>query len=88
VADRNIRDVIQQILELIPESFSYTRERLNKISRDAGFRAPEVMYESWGEIAETLQAMSDGEKPTKEWQIRICEIITTKTREELGLKVE
>ena len=87
MADRKITEVIQQLLEIIPDRYPHARRRLESISRDSLFRAPEIMYESWGELSEALHSMFDGEQPCVEWQIRVCEIMTTKTREELGLSV-
>lgn len=48
MADRKISEVIQQLLEVIPDRYPHSRKRLEKISRDSLFRAPEIMYESWG----------------------------------------
>lgn len=85
MADRKITEVIKQLLEVIPVELKHARESLDRVSYDSTFRAPEIMYESWADLRDVLRDMLDGKQPSKEWEIRMCEIMTTKTRRELGL---
>lgn len=85
---RSPADVAKQILDLVPEQHESFREDIERLLRDFSYRAPELAQMSWFDLSDSINKMLGGEKPTKEWQIRICEILTTQTREELGLEVK
>ncbi len=56
MANRNIRKVIEQLLEVIPPSETELIKDIGFVTYNAGFRAPELMYLLWRDLAEVLNA--------------------------------
>ena len=78
MANREIGEVIDRIIEEIPEDYesrTVTVDYLNKVKSDAGFTAPECMAGRWTEAARILQfnLPAPGEQ---EWVAKIALIFS------------
>lgn len=70
---RNITDVIDSILKVVPEDSQTLRDRLVGVKRDAGFRAPEMMRLSWRALADVLE--DEIGEPTLDWHHKVATIV-------------
>lgn len=78
---RNIRYVIEQIVQATPKNQENFIKRLYKISADSMCQAPEsTAY--WEKLQECLWEYI-GYIPRKEWEWEVCSIMTTMSVEEL-----
>lgn len=77
---RNIRTVIEQIYEAVPESEVEFRNRLTKLANDSVYQPPEsITY--WIKLQDCLHDYIG--QPVLDWQWEVCSIITTKSVKEL-----
>jgi hypothetical protein len=79
--DRNLVDVIDQILPLIPDSEPDLKAALEGHKRSAAFSAPERMRFWWGEVGEELEEAL-GFPITEEWKRQVFKIFTTRDPDE------
>jgi len=79
---RDLTNVINDIIEVIPKSKECIVSTLEDIKDSVGFSAPELMYMWW---EETHDALIDciSENPTEDWEYQAWSIFTTKSVEEL-----
>ena len=80
---RNLVNVINEMVENIPESEIDLIKELERIKSDQiQWTAPESMVR-WEEVSYALQDYLYNPKPTKEWQFKILSIWSTKSIEEV-----
>ncbi len=80
---RNLVNVINEMVENIPESEIDLIKELERIKSDyIQWTAPESMVR-WEEVSYTLQDYLYNPKPTKEWQFKVLSIWSTKSIEEI-----
>ena len=79
---RNLCDVIEHILNEIPEIEQDLISTLNDILQSVYCTAPELMRFGWEEVYNTLWNYIP-EPPIKEWQYEVLSIFSTKPKEEL-----
>ncbi|MEE9529000.1 MAG: hypothetical protein V3V88_02990 [Dehalococcoidia bacterium] len=77
--DRNIGEVIDSMLEHIPEEHCL-RDGMARVMLNAQYCAPEDFQRLWVEAAEYMHSCF-GEKPSEEWQWKVCEIFAAKKLE-------
>jgi len=77
MTQRNIAEIIDKIVEQIPDHYMYfdLREGLKKIKRDSVYKAPEAMGDCWHRIACLLQEYL-GDPKTHDWKQRIANIFS------------
>lgn len=74
MADRNVRDVIAQVLQHVPTDHDRLIRRLNDLHERVAYFPPESIGLMWFEFANVL-ATEIGE-PKEDWQKKIRDIIT------------
>lgn len=80
---RNLVDVINEMVESIPESETDLIEELERIKSDQiQWTAPENMVR-WEEVSYALQDYLYNPQPTKEWEYVVLSIWSTKSVEEI-----
>lgn len=72
---RDIRIVIKQMKEYIPEIENPFYGVLDRIQKDSYFRAPECMYLSWVELTDAIASKFQNH-PTQDWHFEILSIFT------------
>lgn len=77
---RNCVEVISDMILEIPDSETQLLEDLNWNLDDASYKAPEETIQ-WNRTMSTL--MKHIPEPKEDWQFKVLEIFTMKTREEL-----
>jgi len=73
---RNIFKIIDKIIACVPESEIEIKKGLNKIQRDAFYKAPEIISDCWWELAYYLQKML-GDIDI-DWKLKISDIMRDK----------
>lgn len=79
---RNCCEVINQLLEKVPENKTELIEDLKWNYEDASYKAPEETIQ-WTRTMETL--MKHMLHPREEWEFEILSIFTTKTIEQVKM---
>lgn len=82
---RNLIDVINQLLSVIPKSEEQIRNELLDIQDSQKFRAPEDMI-GWYQVSEILQNFTFN-KTTPSWQLKMCSIFSTQPLEEIKREI-
>lgn len=81
---RNLSDVIDQMLEVIPLKKKRLIYSLKNIKDSQNFCAPEMRQEWWVRCWEILNSEvfmgRELDQLNKEWHIRVCEIFSTNKR--------
>ena len=79
---RDLTNVINKIIEIVPKSEEDIVLTLEDIKGSISFSAPELMYMWW---EETHDALIDciSENPTEDWEYQAWSIFTTKSIKEL-----
>ena len=75
---RNIGEVVDRILEVIPEEETWLIKCLNKIMKDISYSPPEAVGRFWGELGERL-SFSIKELNKDEWKVLAASILTDMT---------
>lgn len=79
---RNLKDVITNILNEIPDSEVDLISQLKDNRDSVTFSAPEMLPLWWGEVQSSLLSYLP-EVPNEEWQFKILSIFSTKSVNEL-----
>jgi hypothetical protein len=66
---RNLTTVIDEILEVVPETETSLRAQINSVRDSSIFSAPEVMYLFWTELFEIL--VDEIGEPEEEWEFKV-----------------
>lgn len=87
---RNVVEIINKIIGHIPtDNNEVLIQRLILLSYDDSYRAPELKYMSWDDLAYELNHHIG--MPKEDWQFEVYSILTTKSieelKEELGFKL-
>ncbi len=82
---RNLIDVIDQLLSVVPKSEKQIRNELLDIQDSQKFRAPEDMI-GWYQVTEILQNFTLN-KTTPLWQLEMCSIFSTQPLEKIKREV-
>ena len=69
--ERNVVDVIDQVLGIVPEAEKELRGRLEDLRRNAKYKAPEVMRDIWSGMGHLLND-SLPFPPKEEWQWKVA----------------
>jgi hypothetical protein len=69
-------DVIDAVLDLIPETWAELRRKLEYVKNDAGFVAPECVGIVWRRLADALQILPW--PPTEDWHRDVYRVVTMK----------
>ena len=69
---RNVIEVIDQMLAVIPPEHDELRVQLEWAQRDASYKAPEQMRAQWQMVGELLEALIG--EPTLEWEKNVASI--------------
>lgn len=77
---RNFSEVIQDMIDKIPQDEVCFLNRLKEDMEDAFIKAPEETVQ-WHRVSETLQTHISN--PNKDWHFEVLSIFTTKTIDEL-----
>jgi hypothetical protein len=87
--ERNIIEVITQLITLVPNTEQNTEfiRQLERVSKNASYRAPETMVYSWSEL--TSVVTNHIPKPPKEdWEKKFIEYFTQFPNDLIGRSVE
>lgn len=75
MSKRRIDDVIDQVLELVPEDEKTFRVRLERVQFNAGFVAPEIRGKCWREgQAVMLEHLPHDPSKLNDWQRKVVAI--------------
>ena len=80
--DRKLTDVIDEILEIIPEQETDFINQLKDIHASVSCAPPELFGTWWSETYETLWS-NIPPKPTEYWQYKVLSIFSTKSVDEI-----
>lgn len=78
---RNLIDVINEMLKVVPKKEEYIISCLKDIQDSQKCRAPEDMI-GWHQVSELLQEFEFNKK-TPMWQLKMCSIFSTQPLEEI-----
>lgn len=78
---RNLIDVINEMLEVVPKGQEQIISYLKDIQDSQKYRAPEDMI-GWYQISELLQGFEFNKK-TPIWQLKMCSIFSTQPLEKI-----
>ena len=70
---RDIIEVIDRLLGIVPEGETGLRAGLNSVKQSALFTAPEMMTIRWRRLGEVLQ--EEIGQPREPWQVEVGEIV-------------
>lgn len=84
---RNIVDVIDSILCIIPVDEHWFINELNNIKDSASFAAPELSYLGWQRLTESMMEAYGASYPTKDWEFNVTSIISAIPIDELRIQV-
>lgn len=84
MSDRNLGDVIDQCLKIIPESELSFRQDLESIAESFRYTAPECIPDRWVQVTECLEEHLPGPESLKGWQVQIVEMYTQRSFKTLG----
>lgn len=76
---RNIGDVIDQVLSVIPAGETALREALEGVRSDSRYRAPEMQRLSWEAASNALGAALGERGMTEPWVRQVFELWTGRT---------
>lgn len=82
---RNLIDVINQMLSVVPKSEEQIRIELLDIQESQRCRAPEDMI-GWYQVSDILQGFTFNKK-TPRWKLEMCSIFSTQPMEEIEKEV-
>lgn len=82
---RNLIDVINQMLLVVPKSERQIINELLDIVDSQKYRAPEDMI-GWFQVSKILQGFTF-DKNTPRWKLEICSIFSTQPMEEIEKEV-
>ena len=82
---RNLIDVIEQMLAVVPKSEKQIRTELLDIQDSQKFRAPEDMI-GWYQVSNILQSFTFN-KRTPRWKLEMFSIFSTQPMEEIEKEV-
>lgn len=82
---RNLIDVINQLLSVVPRSEKQIRNELLDIQDSQKVRAPEDMI-GWYQVSYILNTFEFNKK-TPRWQLEMCSIFSTQPMEEIEREV-
>ena len=81
MANRNITEVIDQMLLEIPHSEFSLRQELEMVKANAAFAAPEMMRKYWEQGSIVLQHYLPHPSKLNEWQTKVANIWMNKETE-------
>lgn len=81
---RELPNVINEMLEVIPNDYQYLIKALNNVKKDIGFTAPENMLIRWDAVHETLCdfLLNDNDRIDKadcDWKVKCFSIFSTRS---------
>jgi hypothetical protein len=83
--ERNLYDVLIQIIKEIPESKAGLIEELKSIVEDLMWKAPELCVNYWDKVSKIL-CYHITLPFTEDWEKKVYKLFTTKDYEELIIK--
>lgn len=84
---RNIMDVIDTLLCIIPEGEQWFINELKSIKDSASYNPPEAQYLGWERLVEASMDAYGASYPTADWQFNVTSIISTIPINELRIQV-
>lgn len=73
--DRDLIEVLDRVLEVIPESEGELRNGLQKVRSSAGYTAPEAIASRWIEAADVFaEHLPADTNVMSDWQARVAEL--------------
>ena len=84
---RNIVDVINTLLCIVPTDEQWFINELNSIKESAFYAAPEAAHLGWQRLTESMMEAYGASFPTKDWEFNVTAIISTVQIDELRIQV-
>lgn len=84
---RNLSTVANKLIKVIKDNCDWENkqdiiEEINEVIYDSGYKAPELMYICWNDLADILNANFNSDN--SDWEKEICDIFSGKVYGEIN----